>query len=65
MTLRIALLDDYQQLAMGMADWASLPEGTVVHAFNKAITGEDELVNALRTSMSWSRCVSERRFPHR
>lgn len=48
MTLRIALLDDYQQLAMGMADWASLPEGTVVHAFNKAIAGEDELVNALQ-----------------
>ncbi len=48
MTLRIALLDDYQQLATGMADWVSLPEGTVVHAFNKAITGEDELVKELQ-----------------
>ncbi len=48
MSLRIALLDDYQQLAMGMADWASLPEGTVVHAFDKAMAGEDELVNALQ-----------------
>lgn len=48
MTLRIALLDDYQQLAMGMADWASLPEGTVVHAFSKAFASEDELVTALQ-----------------
>ena len=48
MTLRIALLDDYQQLAIGMADWTSLPQGTVVHAFNEAIAGEDELVNALQ-----------------
>jgi phosphoglycerate dehydrogenase-like enzyme len=48
MALRIALLDDYQQLALGMADWASLPESTVVHAFNKAIAGEDELVSALQ-----------------
>lgn len=48
MTLRIALLDDYQQLALGMADWASLPEGTVVHTFNKAMASEDELVSALQ-----------------
>jgi phosphoglycerate dehydrogenase-like enzyme len=48
MSLRIALLDDYQQLAKGMADWASLPEGSVVHAFDKSIAGEDELVTALQ-----------------
>lgn len=48
MTLRIALLDDYQQLARDMADWDSLPVGTEVQAFDRAIPGEDELVQALQ-----------------
>ena len=30
---RIAILDDYQGVARGMADWASLPEGTEVVVF--------------------------------
>lgn len=48
MTTRIALLDDFQQLALGMADWASLPDGVEVVSFNKAIGDEDELVRALQ-----------------
>ncbi len=44
----IALLDDYQQLATGMADWASLPEGVQVQSFNEAISDEDQLVQALQ-----------------
>src|SRR6185436_1765478 len=31
--MRIAILDDYQQLAMQAADWKSLPAGTEVKSF--------------------------------
>lgn len=48
MSVRIALLDDYQQLATGMADWASLPEGVQVHSFSEAMGDEDQLVQALQ-----------------
>ncbi|MDB5967056.1 MAG: D-2-hydroxyacid dehydrogenase family protein [Polaromonas sp.] len=48
MTLRIALLDDYQQLATGMADWASLPQDAAVQTFDKAMSNEDDLVRALQ-----------------
>ncbi len=48
MTLRVALLDDYQQLALGMADWASLPEDVDVKSFSKAMGDENELVQALQ-----------------
>ncbi len=48
MSVRIALLDDYQQLATGMADWASLPEGVQVHSFSEPMGDEDQLVQALQ-----------------
>ncbi|WP_159912354.1 D-2-hydroxyacid dehydrogenase family protein [Pantoea sp. 18069] len=42
---RIAILDDHQQLALDMADWASLPGAEVV-SFAQALTGQ-ALVDAL------------------
>ena len=49
MTLRIAILDDYQNVAKSLAQWDSLPAGTIVQTFNEAIRGEDDLVNCLES----------------
>ncbi|WNI16457.1 D-2-hydroxyacid dehydrogenase family protein [Actinacidiphila sp. ITFR-21] len=48
MTVRIAVLDDYQRVAPAMADWAGeLPAGTSVDHFGRHIADEGELVAAL------------------
>ncbi|MCY1163854.1 MAG: D-2-hydroxyacid dehydrogenase family protein [Pseudomonadota bacterium] len=47
MPLRIALLDDYQQQALNLADWKSLPKGTVVQAFSEAMQDEEEVIRRL------------------
>lgn len=44
-TTRIALLDDHQQVALGLADWSSLPHTEVI-SFKDALRGE-ALVRAL------------------
>ena len=44
---RIALLDDYQNVARKMADWSALPSGTEVVAFPDHLTDEDALVARL------------------
>ncbi|WP_042442769.1 D-2-hydroxyacid dehydrogenase family protein [Streptacidiphilus jiangxiensis] len=43
--MRIAVLDDYQQVASGLADWASLDADTVV--FHEPFAGRGEVVSAL------------------
>jgi len=43
--LRIAILDDYQNVATGLADWGSL--GAEVVAFTKPFADADEVVRAL------------------
>lgn len=48
MPLRIALLDDYQQQALDLADWKSLPQGTVVRAFSDAMQDEAEVIRRLQ-----------------
>ncbi len=40
---RCAILDDYQDCALGFADWRSL-EGVQVQSFTDAITNPDALV---------------------
>ena len=35
--MKIAILDDYQQIAMQSADWSSLPKGTEVKSFSQNI----------------------------
>jgi phosphoglycerate dehydrogenase-like enzyme len=44
---RVALLDDYQGVALGMADWKSLPTGTEVVIFKDHLADEDALAARL------------------
>lgn len=44
---RIALLDDYQNVALSMADWASLPTDCEVVTFDNHLAEEDALVARL------------------
>ena len=45
--MKIAILDDYQQVAKQSADWRSLPAGTEVDSFGEHIADADELVRRL------------------
>lgn len=46
--MKLALLDDYQNLALSLADWESLRKrGIEVTAFNEAFANEDEAAKAL------------------
>jgi len=44
---RVALLDDYQGVALGMADWKGLPKGTDVVAFPDHLDDEGDLAARL------------------
>lgn len=46
--MKIAILDDYQQVAMQSADWKSLPAGTEVHSLAENIGDQAELVKKLQ-----------------
>src|SRR5438874_1434313 len=46
--MKIAILDDYQQVAMQSADWKSLPADTEFKAFAENIADQDELVRQLQ-----------------
>ncbi len=46
--MRIAILDDYQRVALSMADWSSLGSRVAVHPFHERIGTEDELAGRLR-----------------
>jgi phosphoglycerate dehydrogenase-like enzyme len=46
--MKIAVLDDYQQIAVQSADWKSLPGGTQVDSFAENIRDKDELVRKLQ-----------------
>jgi phosphoglycerate dehydrogenase-like enzyme len=48
MSLSVAVLDDYQNAALGLADWTALPEGAKVTVFTEHIADTDALVAALR-----------------
>lgn len=45
---RVALLDDYQNVALHMADWSSLPADVEVKAFQNHLADEDSLVVRLQ-----------------
>jgi len=45
---RIAILDDYQGVAMECADWDSLPDGCTVTSFGEALGDEDAIANRLK-----------------
>lgn len=44
---KVAILDDYQNVALEVADWSSLPENVEVAVFNEYIKGEDAVAEAL------------------
>lgn len=45
--MKIAILDDYQRVALGLADWQSLPGEVELQAFDTPARDEDELVQRL------------------
>lgn len=45
--MKIAILDDYQRVALQLADWSSLPAGTEVEVFGEPALDEDALVARL------------------
>lgn len=44
---RVAILDDYQNVALGLADWTSLGTEVGVQAFHERLSGEDTLAKRL------------------
>lgn len=46
-TVKIAILDDYQCLALDLADWSVLPKGTEIQVFTNPARDGDELVARL------------------
>ena len=44
---RVAILDDYQNVAMSMADWSSLPAGVSAEAFSDHLADEDAVARRL------------------
>lgn len=45
--LRVAVLDDYQQVALHSADWGQLPPGSDLRIFHDHLTDENALVDRL------------------
>ena len=45
---RVAVLDDYQGVALQMADWSTLPPGTDLQIFRDHLADEDFLVKRLK-----------------
>ena len=46
--LRAAILDDYQNVAMGFADWSPIAKDVEIEAFNKPLGGPDAVIKALQ-----------------
>src|ERR1700690_3088940 len=46
--MRLAILDDYQNVALSMADWDSLKPNVDVHVFQDTLSEEDAVAGRLR-----------------
>jgi len=46
--VRAAILDDYQNVAMGMADWSPISRDVEIKVFNKPFASQDEAIKALQ-----------------
>jgi phosphoglycerate dehydrogenase-like enzyme len=66
---RVAILDDYQAVALSLADWKSLGPEVTVRAFHEKLSGEDalaehlsdfEVIVAMRERTHFSRSLLER-----
>lgn len=63
--MRIAILDDYQSVALKMADWSVLPADTEIVSFSDHIASEDDLVARLQSFDAVSRMRERTPFPRR
>ena len=45
---KIAVLDDYQGVALGMADWGALGDGVSVDVFSDHLSDDDDVAARLR-----------------
>ena len=48
MTLRCAILDDYQNVALTMADWSKVTGAVDVKVFDRHLGSADNVVSALQ-----------------
>jgi phosphoglycerate dehydrogenase-like enzyme len=46
--VQAAILDDYQNAAMGFADWSPVAKDAEIKVFNKPFAGQDEAIKALQ-----------------
>jgi phosphoglycerate dehydrogenase-like enzyme len=46
--VRAAILDDYQNVAMGMTDWSPIAKDVEIKVFNKPFGNQDEAIKALQ-----------------
>jgi len=46
--LKAAILDDYQNVALGLADWSPIAKDVELKVFSKPFAGQDEAVKALQ-----------------
>ena len=58
MTLRCAILDDYQNVALSMADWSKVANDIEIQVFNEHLGAADEVVAALHGFASSAPCAS-------
>jgi phosphoglycerate dehydrogenase-like enzyme len=61
--VRIAILDDYQQIAMQSAEWSTLPKDTVVESFAEHVSDPDTLVQRLQPYDAIVAMRERTRFP--
>ncbi len=64
MTTRVAVLDDYQNIARGYGDWTLLPADTEVTVFNDHLHDHDALVERLRPFEVVCAMRERTPFPH-
>ena len=58
-TIKLALLDDYQKVAMRMADWDRLKKrGVEITVFHEPFTSVEDARKNSRRSRCWACCAS-------
>ena len=61
MKLKCAILDDYQQVALKMADWSALADRVEVSAISAHLPMKRSWRCICRSATFWSSCASARR----
>jgi len=46
--VRVAILDDYQNVALKLADWSAIAKDVEIQVFDKPFTSQDETIKALQ-----------------